>query len=571
MAQADSNVNSADVNSADLDVAEVTVADLKVAHTEVADENWTVQVTPMPPRPSKEEVARMRTVGSSARFKLRASYVDHDQTKLVHSAVATTIAPALVDGPLINPMNKTAEPLPVAAPLALSTDAEPNRIQPAAAEQPAIEKPAVERSSAGQEPGIVHLSSEPDASDIAASLDEEVKQGTQWADAVSEPETESLSKPASKPPEVAEVSEDWAGSLSEIPSEDDFDSDKVLQLKRRLDSVTSLQPGEIASVLSVDLLSDSFNEPSDDWAELELPIIHTRRTRHTTTESSASDAAPRMAETARPPVIGHLSMIKWRVAKDDPAASSSEGKSSSKSASLPSDLRQQLRDVPTSTSESRSRSATVSRTKTTSEKSATTAQQESPISWGSSSSHHETPVRPLLRGSLWDNATAPSIEGYSGSIAGALAPSAEDSTAATTAPLPPPTTAVEQTSFDTPDELFKRRRQSKFATETKSSSEQIAFVIPLPPPEERSHYGQELGGTGESAATATPVEAINEPTESLQVDLAKGPVDRLAYLFGISKTTAATMLGALMMLALLGGMGVVRALVRDENSQAAGS
>lgn len=500
----------------------------------LVEDNLTTLVTPMPRMPSKGDAGQLRDSGKSARMKLRSRYDVVDQAAVVQTAVVAEATLDQYEGPLITPMNSSVPRRETIPPLALnSADTEASPIQPIAAEVPGFAQVSTAVKEEPQE--IDHSSEIPADSDVAVELAE--------------------------PVEIADSTEAASNAIPDT----DFPAGNVLDLKKRLDSVTSLQPGEIPASESSDLLSDAFKEFSDNFDSTELQVVRLRKQHHPFRDLPTVNPTPTTATVARQMVFGKTSMVQWRPAKDSSSTSESTDKTESKTARLPNDLRQTL---TAAFEESMDRTQFSHRDGSLDRSEIGHSQITVP-----SLSSHSVPVRPELRGSLWDNATAPSIEGYSGSVTASneaarySKKSRAEMMESNAAPLPPSDPAVEQTSFDTPDELFKRRRQSKSESELMSPPPPTTtFELSLPSITEQPGAEQLADGPYENNESSEANAEADGQVETTREMLMKGPTERLAYLLGVSTSTASTLLGAAAMAMFFAGLCLVRAIVRGEKS-----
>ena len=381
-------------------------------------------------------------------------------------------------------------------------------------------------------------------------------------------------------------------------SDEEFPAKNVLELKRRLQSAASLQPGDIPAGQSQSRDESSTRRPEDDddaplqsnrmrkrlrfraipneagkslvadslaatkTPSAEYVDINSESRQETTSElTDPSIVFKPTASTGRSPVYGQTSMVKWRPLKLDTDLATTKARIEARTAAMTTELREELREpaviaaaAPVDTITGSMFSLPTIKLKYSSEGKPQLSLEEVEAK----SSSATAVQRPEVRGSLWDNATAPSIDGYSGSIDGYSAAGTDKSHQPLAAPLPPSGESVEQTSFDSPMELFHRRRGHSTTT---AASNQIDSTDSLMPPIDAIPTN---GINGESSRL-TPRRSVtgDEAAVSMRAALSNGPIERLAVLFGVRTSTAATILGTIGVTFLVGGLWLVRFVARS--------
>jgi|GEM_PF-5580397 len=311
--------------------------------------------------------------------------------------------------------------------------------------------------------------------------------------------------------------------------DDEFPADKVRELQQRLDSAAALKPGAIPDFLSSTLIQEPA-DPADNElnSAIVAPIVKLRKPAQRMNDFRTSDPASVVGGEGARQVIGLTQMVTWQPAK----AASRPVVTEAIIQPLPEDLRQSLRGAGPSDG---SNDFAVS---------GSTIPKDSRI--GRSAATTTTPDRSRLRGSLWDNATAPSPDGFSGSI-GARSEHKETTSNPTIAP-PPPTSEVKQTSFDSAHDLFHRDYGDRAETDAGSATTSADMKI-------ASESKRPSGGRARR---------LDDQTDSTRAMLANGPIERVALLFGIPTKTASSILGAAGIVLLIAGLWTVRAVIRTE-------
>lgn len=327
----------------------------------------------------------------------------------------------------------------------------------------------------------------------------------------------------------------WSKSL-----DDEFPADKVRELQHRLDSAAALKPGEIPEFLTSKLIDDLEEAAAKELApDAEIPIVklrkHVQRTKNQRTneersnEFQTSDPTSVVGGEGARQVIGLTQMVTWQPAKE----AARPARSDSIINRMPDDLRQSLRSP-----------ATPSVTASDFAVSGSTIPNDSHLVRGTTTTPSSD--RSRLRGTLWDNAAAPSQEGYSGSI-GASSERKETAAKPTIAPAPP-RNEVKQTSFDSARDLFHRDYGDR--TESDTGSLTTSANLKVASDGKRTPAGRSPRTDDQSASTRTM--------------LSNGPIERLALLIGVPAKTASALLGAAGLVLLIAGLWTVRAVIRTE-------
>ena len=254
----------------------------------------------------------------------------------------------------------------------------------------------------------------------------------------------------------------------------------------------------------------------------------------------ASSGNQPQTESVRKPVVGHTSVIHWRSAGSAKEGVGSEG-----------DTTKRAQPDNRSVREAGMGNGSIRSSSETSDAAASTRQSGNGAAESVSPSQKKRAER-ALRGSPWDNASAPSTDaGSSGN------PSAGESTRK--APLPPQTDRVIQTSMSVSslsgnqDPGQKASVASDRSAASKSGSDVAATDSPnsdLP-----------------SASRNTKLRpGEDDQAESTRAVLSNGPVQRLARLAGVPQTTASAMLAAFGVTTLIAGLWMVRATLKSNQS-----
>lgn len=344
-------------------------------------------------------------------------------------------------------------------------------------------------------------------------------------------------KPESESTSIADTeSQSW--NDDDDSSNDNFPTRKVLDLKRRLESCASLQPGEIAQLPVSNPLTEFFavdeeeaanegvaqtkvvpSESADDWEEpLKTEVATVAEAEPGVNDEESNEVTPKRVIKAE--VTARMSLIRWRAAADDVNSSSDVTTNE-----LP-DIREAL--ITDSRSEKQSLFSVPSVN----------------ISLNETSRLPEKP--PVQKVSSWDNAPAPKDE--LSLLAGSnrkLKPGHElNSEIAPPAP-------VEQISFE--------GRQQNGLPSTNGGELVTASVIEIPDLNSPSVANVSYS---EAGLRGTPFnENELHPDSSTEVVLS-GPVERFAFVCGISTPAAAAFLGALATALGIAGFIAMQSVVR---------
>lgn len=346
-----------------------------------------------------------------------------------------------------------------------------------------------------------------------------------------------------------------------------FPADEVRDLKRRLDSIAELQPGAMES--------DEFELATNDLAESIAANEATAETEEHIVETPAESEAvvlqkdvdfTEVSETevnqtlpplfARQPIVGTTSLIRWRAIENDTILGA---RLRPASRSVPSDLRESLRSDDSSVE-----SSTVSHRSLFALPSVHFGRNAGELE----SSTPETDSKPIigetrvqLRGNLWDNATTPTLDGYSGSISGSAKSVNSDDWA-----LAPPTpdANVEQTSFD-----HQQPTSSASSDWEDDNSVPSIGTITIPPTTKHvsmyeAEFVPQVESTGHSLDKAESLDAQAEETQS--EDTVEIPQlsfrDKLELLIGFLGLSSSTLSGAVCGALIVAGIWVIRAMTR---------
>ena len=370
------------------------------------------------------------------------------------------------------------------------------------------------------------------------------------------------------------------GQPGDGSAENDFPTKKVLELKRRLDTAAALQPGEISRIVTADLSDDSEDRQQSEDGSNGLFSVRSLKHRDLFRDLPAETSiAPR---DARKPTTARAAMIQWRAVNESrPESQAARNPDKSQSSRLPEDLRQSMREKSTSTREILPSSTEkppfslplvsggLAIGNATSGPDLDLLRMQRVVEMGTAtkafagnaddSSHSgQRSVQTELRGSLWDNATAPSIEGYSGSIQGASIPIESVSEQSNDAPLPPRIVDVEQTSFYSPGELINRQHRTRSDRRPPLATERETPSAPIATSTESVARPLESYAPRRNRAVKTQE---SDQAESSRAILASNVIERLAILFGIPISTASSMLCAAGLAMLIAGLWMVRAAV----------
>ena len=508
-----------------IDATDILPAELETEDTIVSSVAQTIE----------DELEFSRSTQTSRRIKLRPRFDSTEPYELTKEFTDEAIAQP--NGPTIEPLTDLAVGNTDDAPLPFDPFLESTHIQPVAA------------TLVTEKTAFASVTPEADTANASGAT------GSTAGD-----DDNTLNRPDNQP---------WQNSAEEL-----FPTRQVNELKQRLESAISLQPGEITKSATIDLLSERLVEEMDDQssiAETASPTDALAQNRDSLFKDHVDfdSSIPSSQSNARTTIVGRTSMIRWRAASHDVEGTHPGRRGLSKSTEQPSDLRQSLREVSTfePLSETGSRSLfslpTVKlRIKTETMRNASTGE----VGVGTAGS----PLTPRaeVKGSLWENAMAPTIDGYSGSIAGGTMSGAVSNDDPASAPLPPPGPSVAQTSFDSPDASYNRFGTSKSARTTGLTLQSGKVFDAALATSETSQGFERPEMAVKNASFKKPSlksrsDQIDGATASSHELLTNGPIERVASLCGISTSTASTILGIIGMAMVISGLWTVRAIVRS--------
>lgn len=383
-------------------------------------------------------------------------------------------------------------------------------------------------------------------STTAQSLGED---DSQWSD-FSEPYIDPASDRTNQEV-LAQLNSTGANSVfDDESSNNDFPSKMVLELKRRLESCEALQPGEIAARPVSNPLTEFFE--SDEEASSETVVAQSASTLPEATNDASWDDSPstevaelaegtpdRIAEASEPigeasskrvvkaEVTARMSLIQWRAAShtDAPASKSSDEVVKS----LP-DIRESVTPGAQDENDSLFKLPSVS---------ISLKDGAKPVD------HPPGPASrtPPLQASAWDNAAVPDDAPHGIVSLGHRAKS-ENSMNMEIAPPAP----VEQISFN--------GRQHQDRTGSHASDLVTASAIEIP--------DLDLPSDPSSAFAGSRSDRSDDPTyeESENVVVLNGPIERFAYVCGISTPAAAVCLGGLAVAVLVAGFFALQSAAR---------
>lgn len=355
-------------------------------------------------------------------------------------------------------------------------------------------------------------------------------------------------------------------------SEDDFPARRVHELKQRLESALSLRPGDVSKSATIDLLSERLIREAEEDGFAEPSIVQNEN--DSPNEDSLFEADDQKSGhsrvinghiSTRTPIVGRTSMIRWRAASSERDGLAAQNRTKERSPELPLDLRQALREGAQLETLTESGTRSLFSLPTVKLRSASSAALTGSVEDSSERSAESTlSARTEVRGSLWDNAIAPTVDGYSGSIVGRPDPRKVGVENLDSAPLPPPSLSVAQTSFDSIGaskgqlDQVSPSNQSPVLFDSAARSEVAATSID--PKMDSSRKGLSV----KKASLKTRQGANDDhATASSQALLLNGPIERMAFVFGISTSTASTILGIIGLTMVISGLWTVRAIVRS--------
>ena len=158
-------------------------------------------------------------------------------------------------------------------------------------------------------------------------------------------------------------------------------------------------------------------------------------------------------------------------------------------------------------------------------------------------------VRRELRGSIWDNASAPPVDGDSGTAGSRVEVRKK-------APLPPGGAGIKQTSFSDSE------RQSRADSVSNANSDSRSVAQPenvTSSTEDSLVTDLDSEASSPSRQNKRPRATEDDHAASTRAILSSGPIERLARLTGIPSSSASALLGVIGIAMLIGGLWMIRA------------
>jgi hypothetical protein len=484
------------------------------------------QIIPQSPIPTKTSVARQKAIEQSTQIKL---YPRHNSDYVAETARTETLDeanPVIVEGPKIVPQNNA--PMPQVREVPRTLQEEPD--QNSGRSQVATNSLDLKNSTGTDE------MEDPFATDEVADA----------ALVVSFMESEGDDNDR-----TSKSTQDASHDFSNVQ----FSPENVLELKRRLDSVSALNPGEVRSSASEDRLNETFCDSND----VAPKFVKVRKRRAVDRELPPVESADVTASPVRTTVIGTTSMIKWRSAKDQTASSKSANTTISKAEAIPADLRGSNPGTTVSTSRVPLESSDNSDLE---QFFAVGTNRNHPIAPTVSDRTETRSALPQLQGSPWDNASAPPIEHTSEIGIKSSVPKISEFDFSDLAPSPPSDSSVEQAAFDSPGELFERHRRSRPDQGISSTDSQAHLDLPLQTLSVSSDSETDETDETEEDIVSDASTSDIDADEIKQESLMDRPAGRLAVILGIPKSTASSILGMTGIAVVITGLWIVRSIVR---------
>ena len=342
-------------------------------------------------------------------------------------------------------------------------------------------------------------------------------------------------------------------------SQDDFPVEKVRQLKRRLETAAALEPGAVAPAVASNFDEDSEDDFASKPSSKSDSVFRLRKPRNPFPEFSKEISEPIATNTSRHPDVGHSSMVKWRPAKEEPEAR--DRKADLKDSHLPEDLRQSLRGPAGSTSNDMSPSL-MSQSSVDFKGSTNNAKSRRSDPPVGSFSDNRSSAGTLGPGSLWDNATAPSLDRDFGASSVTSNTITFHLTPPASAPLPPTEFTTDQEHLDSAKSVFNRHRRPESNPESLTTSDDSGMsgsmsIAPL-------SYSEDAA---ESVLTTEQDATCDGQNRAAQTTVTKRPAKGLAFLFGTVFSTFVSMLSAAGLAAFIAGLWMVRVMVGSKTSE----
>lgn len=328
---------------------------------------------------------------------------------------------------------------------------------------------------------------------------------------------------------------------SEVPFE------SALDLRNRLQSAASFEPGMVAPGVG-----ESGSDPATDESSQKTRILRLRKRRQTSRILPKPDAAVVESVPTRKSVVSQTSVIQWKPMKSETPTTTHAAKNKPESTvTQPDDLRRSLRGISSMTADVPSASPLspfVTPPPIDFGDSADTARQSMAKHSGSRpSARDRNPAKSQMQGPVWDHAITPSS---AGEAANSWNQKEQHGTSSALAPLPPPDTNVELTSFDSLKELLPPQHDSQ------QDDSSLSSIAALSGSNDAGHFLKTLERAGFEA---------DEPYTTAETR-PRSTSQRVSSMLGVAASTLWTMIGAAGFAMVLAGLWLTRAAIRSKFS-----
>ena len=339
-------------------------------------------------------------------------------------------------------------------------------------------------------------------------------------------------------------------SLADRP-ETEFPVIQVRDLRQAAGDSYALDPGKPLPTSKI----TKEESPEDDEEQRSVPIkalspFRIRRSlKLRNTYSVLPLLTPIAARPTREPVVGRTSIIHWRPAKDASSVATDDAipEDNFKTNVSAVEIRHMQSDTDRSIINHGSTGIRHGSTRDSKIQAALEVITESSISNRSKRTDENSSLaRREFRGSLWDNAAAPTFEGT-------WRPAKPQSENQGSAPLPPKTNRIEQTSFFQPQHTVKKDLRSELNRNSIKVSEQAS--------NSSLESSSETADFAETSEAEQPVDSQSwmDEVESADAIVTSDSIQQSAGEAGLPESTVSTMLGAFGVGLLIAGIWVFRA------------
>lgn len=358
----------------------------------------------------------------------------------------------------------------------------------------------------------------------------------------------------------------------ETGTESDFPVDKVLELRKRLESAAALNPGEVlrsqpesanGSALTRERPTSRTASRNDVTSAITVakPTVKVRKQqRRPAVEAEQTEIVPEQPESVRQPIVGKTSFIKWKPVTDGGSSSPEQPRETSKEPV--SDLRQSLSMASPSATEPKVPVQAISTEAGPTKYVRSPATYSEPNEFGDVVKSRDLaddrdalvsePKETRFSGAMLDHAPAPSADNSSTVTVNSEQSAADQWDSSNDAPLPPAALDEDGHQFEHPKDLFKRNRRSR-------TDRQVALA------ESQSAVDSASSSDGSSSPDADDDDDESD-TDAPKLPAAGTLVERFAKATGVSLSAATSLLTLAPIVTIFAGLWFVRSLVRANHS-----